>query len=329
MVKVTFARENSDYNKSQKEDYYDYTNYNIEYGNIEYYRIYKRVARGKYSEVFEGKIIKGNAKEKFYDQCIIKVLKPIKINKVNREIKILKTLDHPNIIKLLDIVLDQDSQTHSLLFEYLNHQNTTNLFKDISIADIKLYSRQILDALRYCHSKGIMHRDLKPQNLLINPETKHLKIIDWGLAEFYHPGTCYTVKVATRYYKSPELLVDYGFYDYSLDIWSFGCILAEILFKSRPFFFGNDNIDQLYKVVSVLGTYEFLRYVKQYEIELPREIKRSLPENKKISFEDFFGTMNVDSVCLKGADLLDKILTYDHQKRLTARECIEHPFLRQ
>eukprot|EP00866_Antonospora_locustae_P000763 jgi/Antlo1/763/593 len=328
MVKATVARENSDYNRYQQEDYYDYTNYKIEYGNIEDYRIYKRVARGKYSEVFEGRIVKVNGKEKVYDRCIIKVLKPIRISKINREVKVLRTLEHSNIIKLLDVVVDQDSQTHSLLFEYLNHQNTTNLFKNLPMCDVKHYSRQILEAMRYCHSKGIMHRDLKPQNLLIDPETKHVKIIDWGLAEFYHPGTEYAVKVATRYYKSPELLVNYTFYDYSLDIWSFGCILAEMLFNTRPFFFGNDNLDQLYKIVSVLGTHEFLKYIKHYDIELSKEVKRGLPENKKICFEDFFGTADISSHHTKAADLLDKILVYDHQKRLTARECLDHPFLR-
>ena len=201
MVKITVARENSDYNKSQKEDYYNYTNYTIEYGNIEDYRIYKRVARGKYSEVFEGKIVKVSGKSNTYEKCIIKILKPVKLSKINREVKVLRTLNHPNIISLLDVVVDEDSQMHSLLFEYLNHQNTTNLFKDMNIDDVKVYARQIIDAVRYSHSHGIMHRDLKPQNLLINPETKHLKIIDWGLAEFYHPGVGYTVKVATRYYK--------------------------------------------------------------------------------------------------------------------------------
>lgn len=328
MAKVTVARENSDYNKSQREDYYDYTNYLIEYGNIENYRIYKRVARGKYSEVFEGKIVRTAGRDREYARCIIKVLKPIKMNKINREVKILKTLDHPNIISLLDVVVDQDSQTHSLLFEYLNHQNTTHLFKDLTLADTKVYCRQILDALRYCHSKGIMHRDLKPQNLLINPETKYLKIIDWGLAEFYHPGTSYSVKVATRYYKSPELLIDYTFYSYSIDMWSFGCILAEMLFNIRPFFFGNDNVDQLCKIVAVLGTPELLRYTKQYEIDLPENVRKAVPENKKISFDDFFGTMDVDTTNTKATEMLDKVLTYDHQKRLTARECFEHPFLR-
>ncbi len=84
-------------------------------------------------------------------------------------------------------------------------------------------------ALEYSHANGIMHRDVKPHNILIDHEKKILKLIDWGLAEFYHPGVEYNVRVASRYFKGPELLVDLRDYDYSLDIWSLGCILASIV----------------------------------------------------------------------------------------------------
>ena len=84
-----------------------------------------------------------------------------------------------------------------------------------------------------------MHRDIKPHNIVIDPNEGTLRLIDWGLAEFYHPQKAYNVRVATRYFKSPELLVDYKYYDYSLDLWSFGCLLAGLIFKKEPFFLGN------------------------------------------------------------------------------------------
>lgn len=87
----------------------------------------------------------------------------------------------------------------------------------------------IKQALDFCHSRGIMHRDVKPQNIIVNPKKQVLKLIDWGLAEFYHMGQDYNVRVASRYFKGPELLVDYNYYDYSLDVWSTGAMFASMV----------------------------------------------------------------------------------------------------
>ena len=88
-----------------------------------------------------------------------------------------------------------------------------------------------------------MHRDVKPLNVIVNPETKELRLIDWGLADFYKPNQEYNVRVASRYYKGPELLVDDKLYNYSLDMWSMGCTMAGMIFRVDPFFKGSDNND--------------------------------------------------------------------------------------
>ena len=88
-----------------------------------------------------------------------------------------------------------------------------------------------------------MHRDVKPLNIVIDPETKELRLIDWGLAEYYHANQEYNVRVASRYYKGPELLVDDTYYHYSLDIWSTGCTMASMIFRRDTFFKGSDNFD--------------------------------------------------------------------------------------
>jgi casein kinase II subunit alpha len=88
-----------------------------------------------------------------------------------------------------------------------------------------------------------MHRDVKPLNIVVDPERKDLRLIDWGLAEFYKPNTEYNVRVASRYYKGPELLVDDKLYHYSLDMWSMGCTMAGMILKVDPFFKGSDNND--------------------------------------------------------------------------------------
>uniref|UniRef100_A0A4W5LS53 Casein kinase 2, alpha prime polypeptide b n=1 Tax=Hucho hucho TaxID=62062 RepID=A0A4W5LS53_9TELE len=93
-------------------------------------------------------------------------------------------------------------------------------------------------------------------------------LVDWGLAEFYHPAQEYNVRVASRYFKGPELLVDYQVYDYSLDMWRLGCMLASMIFQKEPFFHGQDNYDLLVRIAKVLGTDELFGYLRKYHIEL-------------------------------------------------------------
>src|SRR5699024_6416649 len=107
-----------------------------------------------------------------------------------------------------------------------------------------------------------------PHNIMIDHQKRKLKLIDWGLAEFYHPRKEYNVRVASRYYKGPELLVDLQLYDYSLDMWSLGCVLAGMIFRREPFFLGQDNYDQLIKIVKVLGSDKFREYEAKYKLKL-------------------------------------------------------------
>ncbi len=206
----------------------------------------KKIGRGKYSEVFAGVNVVNNTK------CVIKILKPVKKKKIKREIKILQNLrGGTNIIQLLDIVIDAQSKTPALIFEYVNNIDFKVLYPTLTDLDIRFYIFELLKALDYCHSNGIMHRDVKPHNVMIDHERKILRLIDWGLAEFYHPGQEYNVRVASRYFKGPELLVDFQEYDYALDMWSLGCMFAGMIFKKEPFFHGHDNHDQLVKIAKV------------------------------------------------------------------------------
>ena len=188
--------------------------------------------------------------------------------------------------------------------------------------EIKYYLCHLLIALDGLHAAGIMHRDVKPRNMLINrrllkrnhhrqqydnhdgydqnymsngepdddddvesnsdenegkSSARHssqqqspspLMLVDLGLADFYHPGKSYNVRVASRHYKSPELLIGYDTYDYSLDLWAAGCILAGLLFRKEPFFRGKDNDDQLGRIVSVLGVQDFLCYRRKCNVRL-------------------------------------------------------------
>ena len=138
----------------------------------------------------------------------------------------------PQIVNLLDWVADPDTKTPSLILEFVDNTDFRTVIEaeDFCIDCIKRYIYSILQGLDYAHQRGIIHRDIKPGNVLFQPETKTVKIVDWGLADIYEPGKRFNVRVASRYFKGPELLVDNHYYDYQLDIWSTGCMLAGMMF---------------------------------------------------------------------------------------------------
>ena len=143
-----------------------------------------------------------------------------------------------------------------------------------------------------------------------------LRLIDWGLAEFYHQGTEYNVRVASRYFKGPELLVDFQEYDYSLDMWSLGAMFASMIFRKEPFFHGNSNADQLVKIAKVLGTDDLFEYLDKYDIELDAQYDDILGRFPKKSWHGFVNPDNQRFVSNDAIDFLDKLLRYDHQVRI-------------
>ena len=171
-----------------------------------------------------------------------------------------------------------------------------------------------------------MHRDVKPHNVMIDHEKRKLRLIDWGLAEFYHPHMEYNVRVASRYFKGPELLVDFQEYDYSLDMWSLGCMFASMIFRKEPFFHGHDNYDQLVKICKVLGTDDFQVYLDKYKIELDSHYDVILGRYPRKPWSRFVTPENQHFVSDEAIDFLDKLLRYDHQERLTAQEAQNHPY---
>jgi len=314
------SRVYADANAHKPREYWDYESHTVEWGNQDDYQVVRKLGRGKYSEVFEGINVVNNEK------VVIKILKPVKKKKIKREIKILQNLRNgPNIITLYDVVKDPISRTPALIMEFVNNTDF-KLYQTLSDYDIRFYLFELLKGLDFCHSMGIMHRDVKPHNVMIDHENRKLRLIDWGLAEFYHPGQEYNVRVASRYFKGPELLVDYQYYDYSLDMWSLGCMLASLIFRKEPFFHGHDNYDQLVRIAKVLGTDELFEYIEKYHIELDPRFNDILGRHSKKRWERFAHSENQHLVSAEAIDFLDKLLKYDHAERLTARQAIEHPY---
>lgn len=318
---VTIARDHADVNQRMPQEYWDYENSKVEWGNMEDYQIVAKIGRGKYSEVFEGIHVHSQSR------CVIKVLKPVRESKILREIKILQNLnDATNVIRLLDCTRDPVSGTPAMIFEYIGRKDFKALGQTLMPDDVRYYLFELLKALECCHSRGIMHRDVKPHNIVIDPVTRTLRLIDWGLAEFYHPKTSYNVRVASRYYKGPELLIDYREYDYSVDMWSFGCCLAALMFRIDPFFNGADNNDQLVKITEVLGSNELKKYLTKYNKKLGSKFNSNIKRFSGKKLTSFVTAQNQEFATIKALDLLHRCLRFDHMERVTPYEAMQHPY---
>lgn len=316
----TISRVYADVNEKRGPAWYESENWELPTVPPDGYEIGEWIGTGKYSDVFLG--YKGDKK------VALKVMKPVRPQKYNREAKIMLNLkDGTSIVKLLDIVQTEDSKRYIFVQEYVEAVEFNLLYPNFTDNEARIYLYQLLRALEYAHSRGIMHRDIKPQNVLYDPTTKKLRLIDWGLAEFYHPGTHYNIHVASKHFKPIELLVDYQCYDYSIDMWGFGVTMLGIIFGKTPYFRGSDDYDMVSKIVGLLGRNDFDAYVKKYGIQLPEALIRSLPKNPNrkdlhtIASKAPRGLINNESI-----DLIDRCLRYDHMERISAEEALKHPY---
>lgn len=166
-------------------DYSECENFQIKLGNPHRYEIGQQLGRGNYSDVFQGLDTAVNK------SVVIKLLKPVKIVKVKKEIKILQLLNGMNnTIKMLDVVKLANQKAPSLIFEHVNNaceHDFRKFYSSLDDQEVKYYMLELLKALDYINSKGIMHRDIKPHNIVIDHQKKKLKLIDFGLADYYIP----------------------------------------------------------------------------------------------------------------------------------------------
>jgi len=234
-----------------------------------------------------------------------------------REISILKELQHPNIVNLLDVV-NLPNKLY-LVFEYLD-QDLKKYMDSITIFEpilVKSYIKQLLEGLLYCHRRRILHRDLKPQNLLIDRKG-FLKLADFGLARAVCvPVRPYTHEVITLWYRAPEILLGSQAYSMPVDIWSAGCIFAEMLAK-RPLFPGDSEIDELFRIFRTLGTptEDIWRGCTGLPDFKPNFPKWSKQEMKKV----------VPGVDPSAIDLLENMLVYEPSQRISAKAALQHQY---
>jgi len=237
-----------------------------------------------------------------------------------REIALLKQLQHGTIVRLYDVVHTEKRLT--LVFEYLDkdlkkHLDSTGE-KGLKAHQCKSFLYQLCDGIHYCHKSGVLHRDLKPQNILITNEGQ-LKLADFGLARAVGiPVRSLTHEVVTLWYRPPDVLMGSKHYNTSVDMWSVGCIFAEML-TGHPLFSGTSEKDQLSKIFQLLGTptlesWPGMEKLPHYKPDFPMYESRSLSKAFPMLDE-------------KGISIVEAFLQYDPDKRISANDVMNHSYL--
>ncbi|XP_063931085.1 serine/threonine-protein kinase dyf-5 isoform X2 [Zophobas morio] len=235
-----------------------------------------------------------------------------------REVKSLKKLHHSNVVKLKEVIRENDILY--FVFEYMQ-ENLYQLIKDRRVplpeATIRNMLYQILQGLAFIHRHGFFHRDLKPENILCSgPDL--IKIADFGLVREIRSRPPYTDYVSTRWYRAPEVLLHSTTYSSPIDLWAVGCIAAEI-YTYRPLFPGTTETDQLYKICAILGTPDKKQWPECYQ--LAGAVGFKFPYFKKTPLEDVVPQANAAAV-----DLMEILLSWNPALRPTAQSALKHQY---
>ncbi|XP_009400716.2 shaggy-related protein kinase alpha-like isoform X2 [Musa acuminata AAA Group] len=245
----------------------------------------------------------------------------------NRELQIMLLLDHPNVVQLkhyffsttekdeiyLNLVLEYVSETLHRTVKYYSRMN-----QHVPLTYVKLYTYQICRGLAYIHHvAGVCHRDIKPQNLLVNPHTHQLKLCDFGSAKKLVPGEPNISYICSRYYRAPELIFGATEYTTAIDMWSVGCVLTELLI-GQPLFPGESGVDQLVEIIKILGT------PTREEIKCmnPNCTEFKFPQIKAHPWHKLFHKW----IPPEAVDLVSRLLQYSPNLRFTSLEACAHPF---
>lgn len=212
----------------------------------------------------------------------------------------------------MNIVMEYVPDTSYRVIKYYNKMK-----QSVPILLIKLYMYQLARALTYLHEVGICHRDIKPQNLLIDPNTQQLKLCDFGSAKRLIKGESNVAYICSRYYRAPELIFGATEYTTQIDVWSLGCVFAELLL-GRPLFPGESGVDQLVEIIKILGT----PTKEQIMLMNPNYTEFKFPQVKAHAWHKVFRSRTPPDAI----DLISKVLIYDPKERLRAVDILTHSF---
>ena len=250
----------------------------------------------------------------------------IDAKRILREIKLLGFFDHENIISLLDVQKPQARTGYEDIYIVTDLMETDLhrvIYSKQELTDehIQYFMYQLMRGMHYMHTANVIHRDLKPSNLLLNKNCD-LKICDLGLARgFDQEADDLTVYVVTRWYRAPEIILNSSEYTKQIDVWSAGCIFGELLGRS-PLFPGSDYLDQVQRVIGVLGTPtpEDMQFIGN---QSARRYIQKLPRRDKMPWSQLYPKASAMAL-----DLLDHMIVFNPGKRYTVRQCLTHPYFR-
>ncbi|ODQ49933.1 Pkinase-domain-containing protein [Saitoella complicata NRRL Y-17804] len=293
--------------------------------HVDSYEKLNHIEEGSYGVVFRAKDVETGE---------IYALKKLKLEKEKngfpltslREITTLLACPHPNIVRLREIVHGDTSSSIFLVMEFVPH-DIRSILEDnkepFLISEVKTLMLQLLSATAYMHDRWIIHRDLKTTNLLMTNRGE-LKVADFGLARYTSdPAPALTQLVVTLWYRAPELLLGARTYGTEVDVWSVGCIMAELV-TGQPLFQGRGELDMIGKIFNTLGpptdsiwtSYRDLQHAKSITFPPPRP-----GVDAKTLLRTKFPMLTS-----AGVDLMSQLLTFDPKRRITAKEALEHPW---
>lgn len=304
-----------------------YVQYNV-YGNLfevtsKYVPPVRPIGRGAYG------IVCAAVNSETREEVAIKKIGNAFDNRIDakrtlREIKLLRHMDHENVIAIKDIIRPPKRESFNdvyIVYALMDTDLHQIIRSNQPLTDdhCQYFMYQLLRGLKYVHSANVLHRDLKPSNLLLNSNCD-LKIGDFGLARTTSETDFMTEYVVTRWYRAPELLLNCSEYTAAIDVWSVGCIFGEIMTR-EPLFPGKDYVHQLRLITELLGSPDdaSLGFLRSNNA---RRYVRQLPQYPKQQFSARFP--NMSPVAL---DLLEKMLVFDPNKRITVDEALSHPYL--
>ncbi|KAJ3091094.1 Mitogen-activated protein kinase [Quaeritorhiza haematococci] len=292
------------------------------------YKLIRELGQGAYGVVCAARNIETGQEvaikkvTKIFDKSIL-------AKRALRELKLLRHFNgHENITSILDMeITDVNDYNEIYLVQELMEADLHQIIRSeqpLTDAHFQYFIYQICRGLKYIHSANVLHRDLKPGNLLVNADCE-LKICDFGLARGFSEtpdaNTGFmTEYVATRWYRAPEIMLSFRCYTKAIDMWSVGCIFAELL-GGKPLFKGRDYVDQLNQILSILGTPDD-ETLSRIGSERAQLYIRSLPRMQKIPFSQLYPKANALAL-----DLLEKLLKFDPAARITVEEALAHPYL--